>query len=146
MSLQRRSRRSNFGAGVDVRLSDGWVWTLSMPSRSDPECDALIAAVIEAEDRSEILRAELALTIYLLDKNYDLKPEQFGSLLCFPPDDPALASLQDALHGLVMTSAGGVQAPASSLGEDTSERRRSPAHARPTLADRIRAIWRFRMS
>ncbi|WP_406695927.1 hypothetical protein V5E97_33520 [Singulisphaera sp. Ch08] len=85
-------------------MADGETWTLTVgdQSRQDPELDALLAAAINAEDQSEALRAELALTIYLLNRDYDLSPDQLALLLTFTPDDPALLALQIAVHDLVV--------------------------------------------
>ncbi|SIO61564.1 hypothetical protein SAMN05444166_6791 [Singulisphaera sp. GP187] len=89
---------------IQVRLADGETWdpTVGDPARQDPEFDALLAAAIDVEDHSEALRAELALTIYLLRRNYDLSPDELALLLTFTPDDPALATLQSAIHDLVV--------------------------------------------
>jgi hypothetical protein len=90
--------------GINVRLSDGKVWTLSLGDhiRNDPEFDALIAAAIDVEDVHDALRAELALTIFLLRRNYELNSDQLTSVLTFAPGDPALSVLQSAVHGLVV--------------------------------------------
>ena len=68
----------------------------------DPDCEATVAAVLEAEDEAERLRAELALAILLLATNYDLAPSDYGALLDYPPGDPALAAVQRAFHDLAM--------------------------------------------
>jgi hypothetical protein len=100
-------REGGSAAGVPVRLTDGRTWVLAArdPGRAEPEYDALLDAVFEAEDRSEVLRAELALTVYLLDRDHGLAPGRLTALLSFPAGDPALAGLQEAVHGLVMESA-----------------------------------------
>lgn len=91
-------------AEIDVPLSDGRIWSLRMdgPAGEDPTLDALLACVIEAEDQAEVARAELALTIYLLDKNYRLGPNQLALLLTFQANDPDLAALQKAIHDAVL--------------------------------------------
>jgi hypothetical protein len=53
---------------------------------------------MEVEDFTEALQAELAVTIYLLRRNYELSPDQLALLLTFAPDDPALPALQKAMH------------------------------------------------
>jgi hypothetical protein len=104
---ERSRRREGFAAGVPVRLSDGGTWMLPVrdPERVEPDYDALLNVVFEAEDRSEGLRSELALTIYLLDRNYDLSGDELGALLSFEANDPALAELQEAAHRVVLESA-----------------------------------------
>ncbi len=91
---------------VRVRLSDGNCWGLPLRAAvgSDPEYDGLLAAAIEAEDRPQRLRAELALTIFLLDRAYELPPDRLGSLLSFEPESLALIALQTAVHDLVLRS------------------------------------------
>jgi hypothetical protein len=106
MHFERSARKPGFVEGVAVRLSDGGVWSLPLrdPDRPEPEYDTLLAVVCEAENRTEGLRAELALTIHLLDRNYDLSGDELAALLSFPPGDPDLAELQDEVHGLVLES------------------------------------------
>jgi hypothetical protein len=99
-------RRPDFRPGPSIRLADGWDWTIPAPPRvTAPEAEgfgpdyaATVAALESAEDRTERLRAELALAIYLLSRNYDLTPDDLYALLGFPPDDPALAAMQAAFH------------------------------------------------
>lgn len=103
---ERARRRPGFVEGVAVQLSDGGHWTipdLSSP-RDDNDRDELLTAAHEAEDPFEGRRAELALTIFLLRRNYDLGPEDFQALLSFAPDDPALSALQRTMHDLVLTA------------------------------------------
>jgi hypothetical protein len=99
-------RGEGFVAGRWVRLADGQEW--SLPVRSavgvDPEYDALLGVVFEAESRAEGLRAELALTIFLLTRNYVLSSDALDRLLRFASADPALATLQRAVHELVLES------------------------------------------
>jgi hypothetical protein len=100
------TRRPGFIEGRRVRLADGRAWSLPLrdPVGEDPEYDAILAAVNEAEDRSECLLAEFALTIFLLTRNYDLRPDPLETLLSFPQGDPALAALQEAVHALYLES------------------------------------------
>jgi hypothetical protein len=140
MDLNVRSRRSGFEAGVDIRLSDGAVWTLPVPSQIDAEYHALIAAVREAEDHAEGLRAELALTIFLLDRNYQLEPEELSSLLSFAPHDPALTTLQGAVKDVVRKVVARGSVPAAPLGKAGQALATSPAHACSSFSDRVRSI------
>jgi len=110
-------RRPDFRPGIAIRLANGQAWTFPAPSaspgmaaegdlsgrrssRPDPEYEALIRAVLEAEDEIEGRRVELALAIYLLGQNYDLGPADYSRLLEFPPGNPALAALQRDFHNL----------------------------------------------
>jgi hypothetical protein len=99
-------RRPGFIEGRAVRLSDGQEWWLPFrdPARDDLEYDALLAVICEAEDRVEGLLAELALTIFLLTRNYELAPNQLERLLQFRADDPSLRRLQAAVHEVVVES------------------------------------------
>jgi hypothetical protein len=63
---------------------------------------ALTRGIIEAESRSEMLQAELALTIFLLGRKYELNSTSCYQALCFPPGDPLLSETQQALHTLSM--------------------------------------------
>ncbi len=104
---EQARRRSIFNEGTRIRLADGQFW--SLPGRwsdhADPEYDATFMAIFEAEDVAERLRAELALTILLLSRNYELTPEQFQELLGFPPDSPSLLEMQRAVHEMVLDRA-----------------------------------------
>lgn len=100
------SRRAVFVEGPRVVMADGGSWALPMrePRGADPEYDGLLEMVSESEDRAETLRSELALTIFLLTRNYDLSPESLDRLLTFPPGDPALSALQRAVHDVAQES------------------------------------------
>jgi hypothetical protein len=103
------TRHAGFTEGVVVVLADGQSWTLPVPDQNaqhDPELDGLLRCIGGAEDRSEQLRAELALTILLLSRNYVLGPEELSALLSFPPDDPRLAVLQERVHALAVEAIG----------------------------------------
>jgi hypothetical protein len=104
---EQSSRRPGFVDGPRVRLADGGAWALPPrdPSRDDPEYDALLREVVTAEDRAEALRAGLALTIFLLDRNYALDRDALGALLTFAPDDPALAALQSDVNAFAVEMA-----------------------------------------
>ncbi len=100
------ARRPGFVDGPRVRLADGQSWSLPLrePVGLDPEYDALLALVLDAEDRAEGLRAELALTIFLLTRNYDLTPGSLDALLNIEPNDPALNELQRVVHQIACES------------------------------------------
>ena len=58
----------------------------------------MLREVVEAEDAADLLRAELALAIYLLSRNYHLTSKDFQEILEFAPGDPALAEMQRSVH------------------------------------------------
>jgi len=104
LNNERLARRPSFKEGAKVWLSDGQPWTLPPcdPSRDEPDYTALLRAIEEAETRFEGLRLELALTIFLLNRNYALSPERLNDLLCFSPDDPAVTVFQRDVHRFVL--------------------------------------------
>ena len=106
---EQAARRPRFSAGATVRLADGRFWSLPrrVDSRDEPEYDALIAAVRQAEDHREALFAGHVLLIHLLDRNYALSPDVLGALLSFPAGDPALAQLQRDVLELACGAGGG---------------------------------------
>ncbi len=109
------ARRPGFVAGPTVRLSDGSEWSLPLrePSGVDLEYDGLLRMVAESSHPDETLRAELALTIFLLTRNYDLTAQSLGRLLRFAPGDPALIVLQRDVHAIARESLRRVQAGAT---------------------------------
>jgi hypothetical protein len=113
MVPEQSARRPGFLEGRAIRLSDGQEWSLPLrdPERDDPEYDGLLAVVCEAEDRSEGMLAELALTIFLLTRNYHLAPTQLERLLQFPTGDPGLTALEAGVHWVVEESLRRLQPP-----------------------------------
>ncbi len=99
---EKTRRRAEYESGIEVLLSDGQSWTLPIPNRSprEPDLTALLEAMMTAEDRADRLRLELALTIWLLNKNYLFSPNEIETLLNFPQGDPGLKRLQEDVHGL----------------------------------------------
>ncbi|GAC1448390.1 MAG: hypothetical protein NVSMB9_31500 [Isosphaeraceae bacterium] len=95
-------RRAGFVEGVWVRLADGSRWALPRESGEgvDPELDGVLREMFETEDRADWLRATLALTIFLLTRNYALTADSVFSLLAFEPGDPAEAVLQETIEGI----------------------------------------------
>jgi len=109
-------RRPDFRPGISARMADGQVWYLPAGPDRDPEgaaegpaaaaddgglgrdYEATVAAVLDAEDGAERLRAELALAIVLLAHNYDLGPADYQELLGSESSGAVLASLQRAFH------------------------------------------------
>ena len=102
---EKSLRRPDFVEGIALRLADGGFWTVPMPpqglSTSKPlpvararmlesfgsRYLALLDAVRDAEDDTEVLRFELALAICLLRQNYQLDPSTLASLLSFSHKD-----------------------------------------------------------
>lgn len=107
-------RRSDFLPGVRIRLADGQEWTLPGapsgdpgPEAGGPEPDALgadyagiVAAILEAENEAERRRAELALGIALLARNYRLAPSDFRAVLGACSGMSAAANVGLALHAV----------------------------------------------
>ena len=108
MRHERTARRPEFQEGQWIRFADGRSWSVPLgnPASIDKERDDLFLAIRQAEDQSELLQCELALTIHLLTKNYDLQSTELESLLSFEPEDPALDVLQREIHAYVLKSLG----------------------------------------
>jgi hypothetical protein len=105
-------RRPDFLPGIPVRMADGQLWSLPEAPDRYPrmayggaprrEYAATVAAVLDAEDEAERRRAELALTIALLARNYDLGPAEYQELLGGESGGPATATLQRAFHNVAL--------------------------------------------
>src|SRR4051794_16859975 len=80
-------RRPTFVDGKRITLANGQAWSLPdhPPYKDDAEHLGVLRAVCDAEDDADRLRAELALTIFLLSKNYDLLPNDYRAILEFEP-------------------------------------------------------------
>jgi hypothetical protein len=109
-------RWPDFIGGILIRLADGQLWSFPSPvapgvtrdgaangGAFGPDFGVLLEAVWEADDETERLRAELALAIYLLARNYDLGPNDYQELLGWAPGSPELAAGQQAFHDLATT-------------------------------------------
>lgn len=103
---ERAMRRPTFVEGARVSMADGQTWSLSgrRADQADPEYDAMLRVVYEAEDEAEQLRSELALTIFLLSRNYQLTSDAYQDLLDFQPGDPALIEMQQTVHVLAVSA------------------------------------------
>jgi hypothetical protein len=112
---QEIRRQPGFRSGLSVRLADGQFWTFPVPSVRNtaesgadldeegppsPTYDALLRAMGEADDDSELFLTELAFAIELLSRNYRLGAAEYRGLLSFAVSDPARSSLRNDLHGL----------------------------------------------
>jgi hypothetical protein len=97
-------RRPDFVEGRRILLANGQEWSVpdNPALQDDAEHIALLRAIGESEDQADCHRAELALTILLLSRNYDLSPLDYQAILGFRPSDPSLAALQHAIHDLAV--------------------------------------------
>lgn len=109
-------RRRDFLPGSAIRLADNQYWTFPAPPSPlgpasgtpgeaadlGPDYYAAVDAVREAEDHVEQLRAELALAICLLVRNYVLGPDTLFALLDYPPGDPARLASQREFHRVAL--------------------------------------------
>ena len=109
MLIEMAFRRPEFCGGQLVKMADGTSWYVPQPKIDlDPsrlgtkedfeagprtlfgfEFDRLVDACNAAGTDAEMARALMALAIDLMGRNYDLSPDQYGSLLRFvaDPDD-----------------------------------------------------------
>ncbi|SIN94055.1 hypothetical protein SAMN05444166_1708 [Singulisphaera sp. GP187] len=100
---ERNRRRASFQEVTSIQLADGQQWWLPHVAinSGDPLLFSLHKAVISADNDRERLRDELALTMVLLSRNYDLSPEVYPEILGFRPGDPARDELQTVIRRLV---------------------------------------------
>jgi hypothetical protein len=103
------SRQSSFRQGKPIRLADGQTWILPAPPKGlermaakpfGNDYEGIIQAILEAEDRPEQCRAELALVIILLGYNYRLSPADYEHLLRSTAEDPESRDWQLAFRHL----------------------------------------------
>jgi hypothetical protein len=118
---EKSLRRPDFLPGIPVLLADGQSWSLPpAPDRSDPgtaeggpaaaaeggapvlDDEATLTAILDAEDEAERLRAELALAIALLARNYHLTPADYQEILGGDSGSPVIATLQRTLHHVAL--------------------------------------------
>ncbi len=130
-------RRNGFRQGTTILLADGQAWTFPSPPEPDavgeegfdPGYAEVLAAIMESEDRSDLLRAELALAICLLGQNYELGPFEYRCLLRCPSDSPVLARMQQAFHQLALDHCRPLGSPSNTDPEGKNpERSRSRRH------------------
>jgi hypothetical protein len=115
-------RRPGFQKETWVRLADGQNWSLPpIPVQgTDTEFDALIQALIESEDQNEIHRCELATTILLLARNYELSPREFEEILDFNSNGEALATARRVVHSLLFDGIRGKKPEGLGLNPESS--------------------------
>ena len=128
MLNERTRRRPDFLAGAPLRLADGQPWTLPAAEGGPlgPIGEGLVAAIREAEDEAELVRAELALAVALLGRNYALGPSEYRELLEAEPGSPAASDLRLALR---------------QLGRDHVQAASAPAPTTPVPASLGRRLW-----
>src|SRR3954471_11611022 len=112
-------RRPDFLPGIPVRMADGQIWSLPKapdryPRMADggvlgQDYEAMVAEVLDAEDEAEQRRAELALAIALLARNYDLGPADYQELLGGESGGPITAALQRAFSDVALEHAYSLQ-------------------------------------
>lgn len=112
MRQERDLRRPRFRGGFALRLVDGQVWSLPTPdepvdatvmpgaSWRGPDYRALLSALAEAGDESELFLAELALAIHLITWNYEVDGPDLVDIFDDRDGDRARAELSLALHAL----------------------------------------------
>ena len=103
---ERMRRRASFQEATSIQLADGQLWWLPQVSidSCDPLLYSLLKAVASADNDRERLRDEMALTMVLLSRNYDLSPAVYPEILGFRPGDPARDELQKVIRQLVRSN------------------------------------------
>ncbi len=103
MVEQKVRRRREFQAGSWVRMGDGQRWMFPDPPSlgTDREYDALIRCLLEAEDKEEARRIELALGILLLSRNYDPQPSEYEAAFNFGAYKATRSAAQAAIPELI---------------------------------------------
>ncbi len=87
-------------------MADGQEWLFTSPPAPgvDADYDALIHALLEAEDQSEAKKCELAIAILLLSRNYQPLPSEYQRIFCFGGDDAAQSSAEEAIATLICSN------------------------------------------
>jgi hypothetical protein len=88
-------------------MADGQEWSFPRPPAAglDLEFDATMGALREAEDHDDALRAELALAILLLSRNYELRPADYQQIFGFGAGSAALGEFRAAFSEMISESA-----------------------------------------
>jgi hypothetical protein len=96
-------RRPTFREGTRIWMADGQQWSFPSPPEPgvDAQYDALAEARRDAEDHDEVLRIELAISMLLLARNYDLSPVEYTRVFDFGDDRDRLRSVQSAISELI---------------------------------------------
>ena len=103
MTSEATVRLPTFRGGTRLRMADDQEWSFADPPPPgvDAEYDALYQALREAEDRAEVLRIELAISILLLARNYALSPADYRQILSFDDDSARLKEFQLAVAEII---------------------------------------------
>ena len=154
---EKRMRHVRFLPGAAVRLADGQVWTLPTAGRGagpsvidpeggpveeadfGPEYEMMVRAVIDSEDRYERQRAELALAILLLTRNYRLESRDLQAILSFPEGHPGVSKAQTVFHDVALTH---VRSSFPVANENAPRPHAVPSSIRPKLD--VQALSRVR--
>jgi hypothetical protein len=99
-------RRATFREGKWLRMADGQDWSFPRPPApgADLEFDATLRTLHEAESWDEALRAEFALAILLLSRNYDLMPREYEQIFGFGTRKADRSLFQSAFSGMISES------------------------------------------
>jgi len=116
---EQGARAPEFRVGRHIRLADGQRWMFPSPpaprgapretgastsdtALTDAEYVSLIDAVESSEDEPDLKRAELALAIFLLSRNYDLNASEFERLFDFGQMTEGSSEAQEHFRELAM--------------------------------------------
>ena len=122
---ERALRKPGFQEGHRLLLADGQEWAfpkarmILKPQISDgkidiggaptfgPEFDDKLEVILGAREATPVerLRMKFEMAVRLLAANYDLKPEDFGTLIVLEPGDPASEERWKALDDVLVGNA-----------------------------------------
>lgn len=96
-------RLPTFREGTRIPMADGQEWSFPNPPEpgADAQYDALAEARFEAEDWDEVLRIDLAISILLLSRNYDLSSADYTCIFDFEDDRTRLLCAQSKISELI---------------------------------------------
>jgi hypothetical protein len=106
MVAVKARRRSAFQGGAWIKMADGREWLFSSPPALGvhADYDALAHALLEAEDRTEARKCQLAIAIFLLSRNYEPSPSEYVKVFYFGSDDAAQSSAEEAISSLIRSN------------------------------------------
>ncbi|MGO9463950.1 MAG: hypothetical protein ACLQVF_07325 [Isosphaeraceae bacterium] len=120
-----------------------WSFPDPPPPGLDAQFDALAEARREAEDRDEVLQIELAISILLLSRNYDLSPADYRLIFDFDDDCARLCAVQTAVSALISSRrnrAAGTSAPEQASPSSRSGATRTRVSLRSSWAVLIKTV------
>jgi len=96
-------------------MADNQEWSFADPPAPgiDAEYDGLFVARREAENCEEVLQIELAISILLLSRNYNLIPADYRSIFDFEDDRERLGAVQAAVSAMIRSRSRQASVPAS---------------------------------